>query len=263
MAGMDFLSVLPPNIRRRANALKELDEEYLQKVSEAETKSMELNEKYSEKLAPLMKKVDSIISGEYEPEAPPASDEDEEDEEEEKEGDDVKGIPEYWLTVLQNTVSDLISEPDFDLLEKLIAMRTSYKNKGSTVRLEFEFSENDFITEKTLWIELDVSADDSAESAFLDYRSGGIEFKSTDKNLCYEVTEKKQRNKKNPEKVRVVESKKRSSSFFHIFSLDIEEETKETVMELIHFLATEAVPRYVLSLSGFCLIHQVNLRLHW
>ena len=32
---------------------------------------------------------------------------------------------------LPSQVSDLISEPDFDLLEKLIAMRTSYKNKGS------------------------------------------------------------------------------------------------------------------------------------
>lgn len=79
---------------------------------------------FATKYAPLYNRRSAIISGEAEPTAEEiaageAADSDDEDEEatvEEVEGDDeaVKGIPQFWLTALQNHqgIADLITERD-------------------------------------------------------------------------------------------------------------------------------------------------------
>lgn len=109
----------------------------------------------------------AIVKGEAEPteseiEAGQASDLEDSDveEEEEKEtkeettgGEDIKGIPEFWLTALKNHVptAETISDRDEEALKHLVDVRLSYLNGDKPgFKLHFVFTANEFFEDAEL-----------------------------------------------------------------------------------------------------------------
>src|ERR1700733_10261911 len=82
-------------------------------------------------------------NGETESEAPK--------EEDETTLTDLKGVPEFWLTAMKNMIAlaDLITAKDEEVLRHLTDVRLSYLDVPG-FRLEFEFAENEFFTNKVL-----------------------------------------------------------------------------------------------------------------
>ncbi|XP_065070800.1 nucleosome assembly protein 1-like 1 [Rhopilema esculentum] len=146
-AASGYIESLPASVKRRVNALKNIQVEYAHIEGKFYKEVHALEMKYAEVFKPLYDKRKSIVAGEYEPtdeEAiwvdPSGEDEDEEKAEEEKKDDDntkvkenkseaeklaeelkekvdldedkkeedVKGINEFWLTAMKNV--ELLSE---------------------------------------------------------------------------------------------------------------------------------------------------------
>eukprot|EP00039_Didymoeca_costata_P022787 m.5186 g.5186 ORF g.5186 m.5186 type:complete len:227 (-) comp3246_c0_seq2:1039-1719(-) len=117
MSGLDGLSSglienLPPQVKRRVKALKKIQHEHVLLEAEYQKELNALVTKFEKLNKPLYDKRETIVNGKYEPKDDECDwvDEDEEEEEEEEEkkedggeeGEDVKGIPDFWLTCFQN-----------------------------------------------------------------------------------------------------------------------------------------------------------------
>merc|ERR1712241_854566 len=119
-----------------------------------------------QKFEPLYAKRSTITKGEYEPNEDecewPSESEDEDESalakevnekakaEEEK---DVKGVPQFWLTIFKNVemIADMIQEADEPALETLKDVTLTFSEKtpmGFT--LHFHFGANDFFTNEIL-----------------------------------------------------------------------------------------------------------------
>ncbi len=124
-----------------------------------------LEVKYQSLYEPLNNKRKAIVNGEYEPTAEEQEwklQESEEDEITDKlEGisiakpnypEDVKGIPDFWLTIFRVTelISGMIQKPDEDVLKKLTDITISYSNDPMSYTLEFHFAPNEFFTDLVL-----------------------------------------------------------------------------------------------------------------
>lgn len=122
-----------------------------------------LEVKYQSLYEPLNNKRKLIVNGEYEPTAEEQEwklQESEEDEISEKLGgmsfntysDDVKGVPDFWLTIFRVTelLSGMIQKPDEDLLKKLTDITISYSNDPMSYILEFHFAPNEYFTNTVL-----------------------------------------------------------------------------------------------------------------
>lgn len=121
--------------------------------------------KYQSLYEPLNNKRKVIVNGEYEP-TPEEQEwklqESEEDEISDKlQGisfekpnypEDIKGIPDFWLTIFKATelISTMIQKPDVDVLKKLTDITISYSNDPMSYILEFHFAPNEFFTNSVL-----------------------------------------------------------------------------------------------------------------
>lgn len=128
------------------------------------TQVYNLEVKYQSLYEPLNNKRKLIVKGEYEPTAEEQEWKLESDEDEitdklqgisiEKHNypDDVKGIPDFWLTIFRATelVSAMIQKPDEDVLKKLTDITISYSNDPMSYILEFHFAPNEFFTNLVL-----------------------------------------------------------------------------------------------------------------
>lgn len=128
-----YYDSLPDVIKRRVKALKNLQVEKIKIEGEFFKEVHELEVKYNQRYEPLYKKRNEIVNGVYEPndeECNFPSDEEEDDEEnevkdekpktEDKEDDkNIKGIPEFWLTIFKNV--DVIAENIQDHDEPILA----------------------------------------------------------------------------------------------------------------------------------------------
>lgn len=141
-----YYDTLPKVVKRRVKALKNLQVEGLKIEADLSREIHELECKYATLMEPLNKKRSDIVNGVVEPtdeECDFPSDSEEEENEEETEGangdvkkekkekveekeeseeeKNVKGIPEFWLTILKNVelISENIQEHDEPILEHL------------------------------------------------------------------------------------------------------------------------------------------------
>lgn len=130
------------------------------------TQVYNLEVKYQSLYEPLNNKRKTIVNGEYEPTAEEQEwklQESEEDEITDKlEGisiakpnypDNVKGIPDFWLTIFRVTelISGMIQKPDEDALKHLTDITISYSNEPTmSYTLEFHFAPNEFFTDTVL-----------------------------------------------------------------------------------------------------------------
>lgn len=207
-----YVESLPAQVRKRVAGLKGVQKEHSKLEAEFQEEVLALEKKFFAKYAPLYEKRAQIINGAAEPSAEEIEageededeDEDEEDSEEAEKSEDkddesaadIKGIPEFWLSAMKNSsVAETITDRDEGALKFLTDIRMEYLDRPG-FRLIFEFSDNEFFTNKTLTKtyyyqeENGYGGDfiyDHAEGDKMDWKEG--------KDLTVRVESKKQRNK--------------------------------------------------------------------
>lgn len=207
-----YIESLPAPVRRRVAGLKGVQKEHSKLEAEFQEEVLQLEKKYFAKFTPLYQKRAEIVNGKTEPseEEIKAGEQDDEDEDEDEEStsapaeekgdesaEDIKGIPEFWLSAMKNQVSlaEMITEKDEGALKYLTDIRMEYLDRPG-FRLIFEFAENEYFTNKTITKtyyyqeENGYGGDfiyDHAEGDKIDWRQG--------KDLTVKIESKKQRNK--------------------------------------------------------------------
>ncbi|KIW98461.1 uncharacterized protein Z519_00122 [Cladophialophora bantiana CBS 173.52] len=223
-----YIESLPAPVRRRVTGLKGIQKDHAKLESEFQEEVLQLEKKYFAKFTPLYQKRAAIVNGEVEPtedevEAGKPEDEEEPEDDADKEDktteEDMKGIPEFWLSAMKNQISlaELITDRDEEALRSLTDIRMEYLDRPG-FRLIFEFGPNDFFTNKTISKtyyyreESGYGGDfiyDHAEGDNIDWKAG--------KDLTVRVESKKQRNK-NTKQTRVIKKTVPTESFFNFFS---------------------------------------------
>ncbi|KAG8755892.1 hypothetical protein FRC12_010745 [Ceratobasidium sp. 428] len=236
--------VLPAPVAIRVEGLKGLQAEYTKLERELKREMLELEKKYNDLTVPLYERRRNIISGSKEPtkeeiaagEAVSEKDDPEGAAEAKAERDEaeknlseedkaIKGVPNFWLTVLRNHegLAQTITEKDEAALESLKDIRLEYlPNSTPGFKLLFDFAENPFfentILEKTYHYqdELGYSGD------YIYDKAVGTEIKwKEDKDLTKAIEIKKQRNK-NTNRTRLIRRSHAVPSFFHFFAPPIQ-----------------------------------------
>ena len=210
-----YIESLPVSVRRRVAGLKGIQKEHAKLEAQFQEEVLELEKKYFAKFTPLYQKRATIVNGAAEPtdDEVDAGRKEEEQEEgvteggEEPKKDDEKeptmsGIPEFWLSAMKNQISlaEMITERDEDALKHLVDVRMEYLDRPG-FRLIFEFSDNEFFTNKTISKTYFYKEESGYGGDFIyDHAEGSkIDWKS-DKDLTVRVESKKQRNKSKLEK---------------------------------------------------------------
>eukprot|EP01086_Lenisia_limosa_P009223 TRINITY_DN3248_c0_g1_i1.p1 TRINITY_DN3248_c0_g1~~TRINITY_DN3248_c0_g1_i1.p1 ORF type:complete len:293 (+),score=110.09 TRINITY_DN3248_c0_g1_i1:68-946(+) len=153
----ETLKVFPKKIRARLRAIMEIEAEIEKLQDEKLNAGRLVGFNTWEKSQPLIKERADIISGKVEPEVPPCpdSDDDEKDEKLPCSTEETKGVPHFWMTTLQNTpISKMIGTNDYEALEHLSDVRSVLTKDEPCTRIEFEFTENKFFSDKTLWVQV-------------------------------------------------------------------------------------------------------------
>ncbi|KAF1324749.1 Nucleosome assembly protein 1, partial [Globisporangium splendens] len=215
----DDLANLPANVQLRLAALRKLQEEQavLEEQFEKERKLLEL--KYEKLYQPFYKQRAEIVSGEKEVDAV-LNGEGAQQEGASAEEENVKGVPGFWLRAFMNhsALADLIHERDLPAFEYLVDVRSASHEEDNGFKLEFDFAENPFFTNKTLSKEYDIGDASEAGEAVLSNVVGTVIEWKEGKNLC-EVTKKvKQRAKGGKGETRVVSRTEPCESFFQFFA---------------------------------------------
>ena len=213
--------------------LKGIQKEHAKLEAEFQEEVLQLEKKYFQKFSPLYERRAAIVNGKAEPTDAEveAGKSDEEEEEQKEEGakpqeetveespKDYSGIPEFWLSAMKNQVSlaEMITERDEAALKHLTDIRMEYLDKPG-FRLIFEFSENEFFTNKTITKTYYYQEQTGYGGDFIyDHAEGDkIDWKP-DRDLTVRVESKKQRNK-TTKQTRVVKITVPTESFFNFFS---------------------------------------------
>lgn len=201
-----YVESLPAPVRRRVDGLKGVQKEHSKLEAEFQEEVLQLEKRFFAKFTPLYEKRAKIVNGQTEPseqevEAGKADDEDEEGEEAEKPADtgdaaDMKGIPEFWLSAMKNSsLAETITDRDEEALRNLTDIRMEYLDRPG-FRLIFEFTENEFFTNKLITKTYFYQEENGYGGDFIyDHAEGDkIDWKSG-KDLTVKIESKKQRNK--------------------------------------------------------------------
>ncbi|KAI8335310.1 nucleosome assembly protein-domain-containing protein [Chlamydoabsidia padenii] len=236
----EHIQTLPTSVQRRIHGLKYFQSQHAELEGKFQEEVLALEKKYLALYQPLYNKRSEVITGKYEPTAEEValgekagaeeqqqedsdSDNKKEQAETKKDTDNdddvvVNGIPEFWLTALKNhpQIGESIADQDEAALKHLVDIRMQYMEKPG-FQIEFEFSENDFFSNKVLtkayyYQEHAYGGDfvyDHAQGCEVQWKEG--------KDLTVTIETKKQRHK-GTNKTRVVKRTVPSDSFFHFFS---------------------------------------------
>ncbi|XP_035376870.1 nucleosome assembly protein 1-like 4b isoform X1 [Electrophorus electricus] len=280
---------LPPPVRRRVKALKNLQVKSAHVEAKFYEEVHELERKYASLYQPLFDKRKAIVTGAVEPtdeECEWQSDhEDEElaDElqnkasiEEKKEAEtegaapeNPKGIPEFWLTIFRSVdmLSDMLQEHDEPILRHLQDIKVIFSGPGEPMSftLEFHFEPNNYFKNTVLTKVYKMKSEPDFEEPFsfegpeiiscegceIDWHKG--------KDVTFKTIKKKQKHKGRGI-IRTVTKQVPADSFFNFFNpikvspdseLDEDSElTLTTDFEIGHFFRERIVPRAVLYFTG-------------
>ncbi|KAI9352534.1 nucleosome assembly protein [Zopfochytrium polystomum] len=219
------LPVLSAEVKKRVNALLNLQDKHDAIVAKFREEVIALEKKYLTQYQPLFEKRSEIVVGNVEPSDEEAHREKVEGEEEEEaapaSSEPVKGIPGFWLTALQNhpMIASQIHDRDEDALKSLTNITYSYLEGNPGFKLVFTFKENDYFSnttlEKSYFLEngpVSATGDimyDHAEGTKIDWKEG--------KDLSVTIEIKKQRHKAS-NKTRTVKKVVPAETFFNFFS---------------------------------------------
>jgi nucleosome assembly protein 1-like 1 len=261
---------LPPVVRRRVDALQNLHKQYLDLQKQYHAEVRELERKYQKLYDPVFDKRANIVSGVHEPTDEEAKVEAVEEEEgvkkrEAQPGDaDIKGVPDFWLSVLRSSgfVANSIFEGDEEALSYLRDIRYSeLEGDDEGFTLTFHFAENPYFSNSTLSKTYHMEQDELlGELQYLHATGTKIEWKAG-KNLTVKQIKKKTKAKgKKPAKVVTVEEP--NESFFNFFSpiqlptneeeelAQEDEETMEIDFEIGCVIKDKLIPFSVLYFTG-------------
>ncbi|KAG5676812.1 hypothetical protein PVAND_006620 [Polypedilum vanderplanki] len=276
---------LPEAAQKRVKALKNLQLEFLRHECTFFEEVYQLERKYQEKYQSIADKRKAILSGQYEPTAEESefkSDNEEEDDEDEammiqerlksmkslqQYDANVKGIPDFWLTIFRNTdlLSDMIQPHDEPLLKQLIDIKITYAEDLSYT-LEFHFQPNDYFTDSVLtkkyFLRCKIDNEDPFQFEGPEiYKCEGCNINwKPGKNITVKTIKKKQKHKARGA-VRTVSKQVPNDSFFNFFNppevpedeSKLDEESQNilaTDFEIGHFLRARIIPRAVLFYTG-------------
>jgi nucleosome assembly protein 1-like 1 len=202
-----YIESLPPAVRKRVTGLKGVQKDHAKLEAQFQEEVLELEKKYFIKFTPLYQKRAKIVNGTVEPTEDEvkagytSDDENEEamDEEKTEEGsaEEMKGIPEFWLSAMKNQISlaEMITERDEKALAFITDIRMEYLEKPG-FRLIFDFSENEFFSNKSISKTYFYQEENGYGGDFIyDHAEGEkIEWKPG-QDLTVRIESKKQRNK--------------------------------------------------------------------
>lgn len=277
-------------VKRRIKALKQLQ----LVTTNIEAKFYEevhaLECAYYKMCAPFYMKRSEIVSGLYEPTDEQCvweSDEEEEgltndlktkakledekeQKEEESENDDIKGIPEFWLTIFKNvgTLADMVQEHDEPILKHLHDIKVIFlQTNPMGFVLEFHFEPNEYFTNSVLTKEYIMKCTPEKNDPFSFegpeiYKCKGcvIDWKKG-KNITVKTIKKNQKHKSRGS-MRTVTKTVQNDSFFNFFTppvvpddseAELDDETQALLtsdFEIGHYIRERIVPRAVLYYTG-------------
>lgn len=205
-----YIESLPPTVRRRVSGLRAIQKDHAKLEADFQEEVLQLEKKYFAKFTPLYEKRSAIVNGQTEPtEDEIEAGEDENFEvqpkatEAEEEGikldmpENVAGIPEFWLSAMKNqvTFAEIITDRDEAALKHLTDIRMEYLQEPG-FRLIFEFSANEFFSNKTLTKTYFYQNESGYGGDFIyDHAEGDKIEWLPGKDLTVRVEAKKQRNK--------------------------------------------------------------------
>ncbi|XP_028406490.1 nucleosome assembly protein 1-like 1 isoform X1 [Dendronephthya gigantea] len=302
-----YIESLPKAVQRRIKALKNIQVSCMKLEAEFYRDVHALECKYAEKSKQLYEQRDSVINGDYEPtdeECEWASD----DEDEEDGGDNeqklsqnelkdkatldenkvdtetlpenVRGIPEFWLTAMKNVdhIADMIQEHDEPILKNLTSIDLKFIDEEKTSQesgegekevtmgfvLEFHFAPNAYFNNSVLTktyklsCEIDKEAPFGFEGPEITHTTGcTIDWKKG-KNVTVKVIKKKQKHKGKGQG-KYVNKTVKADSFFNFFTPpevqeeEMDEETEQLLeadFEIGHFFRENLIPKAVLFFTG-------------
>jgi nucleosome assembly protein 1-like 1 len=225
-----YIESLPAEVKRRINALKNIQSEQLKYEKEYRAELAELEKKYLKKYQPLFEKRSNIVNGKVEPTDAECEREDsdmdedveekvEEKKEEKPSADPVKGIPEFWLTCLKTNpiISELITERDEEPLKALTDIQLEYLDDSDGFKLSFFFDQNEYFPDTVLTkvYRLENTGD---YGNIIDGKAEGCDIHWNEgKNLTVTVETKKQR-RKGTNQTRIIKRTIPAETFFSFFN---------------------------------------------
>lgn len=284
------MQAFPAPVKRRIKALKQL--QFV--ATNIEAKFYEevhaLESAYHKMCSKLYEKRSEIVSGLYEPtDEQCVWESDEEDEalsndlkekmniedgkketQEETETEDIKGIPDFWLTIFKNIgmLADMVQEHDEPVLKHLYDINVIFLEANPMgFVLDFHFSPNEYFTNSVLTKEylMKCTPDKNDPFSFEGpeiYKCKGcvIDWKKG-KNVTVKTIKKSQKHKSRGS-LRTVMTTIHNDSFFNFFSppvvpdggeADLDEDTQALLasdFEIGHYIRERIVPRAVLYYTG-------------
>jgi len=291
MVGMNsgYIASLPAPVKRRLKALKRIQLVSTKIEAKFYEEVHKLECKYHEMYKPLYDQRAKITKGEYEPNEDECEwpSDDEEDEEElagdmkdkakledekakkEKEEKEMKGVPEFWLTIFKNVdmLQEMVQEADEPLLHKLTDITVTFSEQPMGFTLHFYFAPNDYFSNLILTKEYEMKCEPSEDDPFsfegpeiFKCKGCTINWKEG-KNLTVKTVKKKQKHKSKGN-VRTITKQVKNDSFFNFFdpppipddpNADIDPETQDLLtadFEIGHYIRDRIIPRAVLFFTG-------------
>merc|ERR1712141_301909 len=284
MVGMNsgYIASLPAPVKRRLKALKRIQLESTKIEAKFYEEVHKLECKYHEMYKPLYDQRAKITKGEYEPNEDECEwpSDDEEDEEElagdmkdkakledekakkEKEEKEMKGVPEFWLTIFKNVdmLQEMVQEADEPLLHKLTDITVTFSEQPMGFTLHFYFAPNDYFSNLILTKEYEMKCEPSEDDPF-SFEGPEIFNCKEGKNLTVKTVKKKQKHKSKGN-VRTITKQVKNDSFFNFFDpppisddpdADVDAETQELLtadFEIGHYIRDRIIPRAVLFFTG-------------
>lgn len=240
---------LPPEVRRRVNAIKNIQLETTKIEADFFKEVHKLEIEYAKKYDPLYKWRAQIVSGEVEPSASECKLIGEENERtdneiQENDNESAKGIPGFWVTIFKNTeiLAEMTQPHDEPILESLLDIRVSFPETMGFV-LEFVFAENEFFEERILTktyhmkSEPDVTDPVAFDGPEIIGSNGCTINWKKGKNVTQKIVKKKQR-MRGKGQTRVIQKTIKEDSFFNFFSPPAMPEDEESVDEELEALLT-------------------------
>ncbi|XP_069079117.1 nucleosome assembly protein 1-like 4 isoform X2 [Pleurodeles waltl] len=280
-----YIETLPKAVKRRINALKQLQVKCAHIEAKFYEEVHELERKYATLYQPLLEKRREVVNGDVEPtdeECEWHSETEDEEKlaeslktkasitEETKDETHHKGVPDFWLTIFRNVdiLCALVQEYDEPILKHLQDIKVKFSDPGQPMSfsLEFHFESNEYFTNPVLTKTYKMKSEPDALDPFsfegpeiVDCEGCTIEWKKG-KNVTVKTIKKKQKHKGRGT-VRTITKQVPNDSFFNFFSpikaceegeaLDEDSEfTLATDFEIGHFFRERIVPRAVLYFTG-------------
>ncbi|XP_053304524.1 nucleosome assembly protein 1-like 4 isoform X2 [Spea bombifrons] len=279
-----YIETLPKAVKRRINALKQLQEKCAHIEAKFYEEVHELERKYAALYEPLFDKRRVVVTGEEEPtdaECEWHSDAEEEEklsaevknkmtvsEKEPSDDDNPKGVPDFWLTIFRNVDMINISLQEYDepILKHLQDVKVKFSDAGQPMSftLEFLFEPNEYFTNSVLTKTYKMKSEPDSTDPFsfegpeiVDCEGCTIDWKKG-KNVTVKTIKKKQKHKGRGT-VRTITKQVPNESFFNFFSPikvsgeELDEEMENSLaadFELGHFFRERIVPRAVLYFTG-------------